>query len=156
MQTLKRQNSSAYETKYDFFIFYKSKLLHWTMYVTNYNSFETPIVGNKIRGYQVATVLNRLICNFHFVPLRFYVKFLEVLNCDIWRKFHNWKRYKYQNFHFETLRFHVKSNLPIFAGQYLQFLSFWGLKFCFLRKFHIWKCSKSSKFLNLNKAKIVN
>ena len=38
-----------------FFIFYKSKLLHWTMYVTNYNSFETPIVGSKIRGYKLAT-----------------------------------------------------------------------------------------------------
>ena len=75
-----------------FFIFYKSKLLHWTMYVTNYNSFETPIVGSKIRGYQVATILDRLICHFYFVTHRFYGKSnLAILGdkklqfCSFWK-----------------------------------------------------------------------
>ena len=88
------------------------------MYVTNYNSFETPIVGNKIRGYYVATVLDRLICNFYFETLRFYGKSnLAVLGdmkpqfCSLWK---SWIlifgenstiesiTYKYPNFHFET------------------------------------------------------
>ena len=62
------------------------------MYVTNYNSFETPIVGNKIRDYYVGTGLDRLICNFYFETLKSYGKSnLAVLGdmkpqfCSLWK-----------------------------------------------------------------------
>ena len=47
-----------------------------------------------------------------------------------------------------SLRFYVKINLAISGAQKMHFLPFWSPEIWLLKKFHIWKCGKLTKFLN--------